>query len=100
MHTSLRISIGSANKQKNKTVGVLFSHVPHAVYIFALVDISSKSRVFFCSPFSVLLGESYSTARHLCLHCWHLLWKEFRSLYFRFQLSGYLAKPTLFDETE
>jgi len=34
IHTSLRISIGSANKQE-QTMSVSFSHVPHAVYIFA-----------------------------------------------------------------
>jgi len=34
----------------------------------------------FCSPLSV-----HCTAHHhFCLYCWHLLWKEFFSLYFRF----------------
>jgi len=47
MHTSLRISIGSANNQKKLSVS--FGHVPHAVYIFALVYSSAKSTVFFCS---------------------------------------------------
>jgi len=39
MHTSLRISIGSATKQK-KVLSVSFSHVSHAVYMFAEVDSS------------------------------------------------------------
>jgi len=81
----------------NKKLSVSFSHVPHAAYIFAVC----LSLQFFCSPLSVRLGEFYCTAhRHLHLHCWHLLWNEFRSLYFRFRLSGYLAKPSLFDETK
>ena len=58
------------------------------------------SAVFFCSRLSVRLGKFYCAAyHHLCLPCWYLLWNELRSSCFRFLLSGYLAKLTLFDET-
>jgi len=51
-------------------MSVPYSHVPHEVYIFAYVDSSSESTVFFSSPLSVRLSEFCSTAhRHLCLHC-------------------------------
>jgi len=36
---------------------------------------------------SAQAGSTCTAHRHLCLYCWHLLWKEFRSLYFRFRLS-------------
>jgi len=41
-----------------KNMSVSFSHVPHAVYIFAYVD-SLSLQFFFCSLLSVRLGEFY-----------------------------------------
>jgi len=101
MHTSLHIYRLDLLINK-KRLSDSFRHVPHAVYIFALVDSSSKSKVFFCFPLSVRLCKFYCTSVHchLWLHCWHLLWKEFHSLYFWLWLSRYLAKPTLLDETQ
>jgi len=70
--------------------------------MFAAVDNSSLLYSFFLCPFECLLRrvQLYCVDHQLCLRCWHLLRKEIRALYCRFQLSGYLAKPALFDETK
>jgi len=69
------------------------------LYLLKLTVRLSLQFFFFCSPLSVRTGEFCCNAHHhLCLHCWHLLWKEFHSLHFPFRLFGYLPKPTLFNE--
>jgi len=80
-------------------MSVSFSYVPPSVYILGFKLTVRLNLQFFLFPFERPLRRVLLHCTcHLCLHCWHFLWKEFRPLYFRCRLSGYFAKPTLLDE--
>jgi len=83
-------------------MSVSFSHVHMQSRYFLKLTVRLIRLQFSSVPLWASTQASSTVHRHLCLVCWFLLWKEFRSLcmYFRFRLSGYLAKPTLFDETK
>jgi len=77
---------------------VSFRHVLQSVYIFAYVDSSSKTTVFFCYPLSVRLASS--TALHIVTFV-HIVGicsgKDFALHIFRSDYPN-VAKLTLFDE--